>query len=144
MFDEPFYRDINYSADFYKTRKELISFLNKYLDESNYRNQMAGQAIGNLITKYNMNRKVNVINKKINSLLKSVRPIRSKKTNEIIKSVNVFDLYEGEKINENKKSVALKVLFEPTDKTLNDKEIDELSDKIILAAKSLGGSLRSQ
>ena len=67
-----------------------------------------------------------------------------KKTNEIIKSVNVFDLYEGEKINENKKSIALKVLFEPTDKTLNDKEIDELSDKIILAAKSLGGSLRSQ
>ena len=58
--------------------------------------------------------------------------------------MNVFDLYEGEKINENKKSVALKVLFEPTDKTLNDKEIDELSDKIILAAKSLGGSLRSQ
>jgi len=67
-----------------------------------------------------------------------------KKTNEIIKSVNVFDLYEGERIDEDKKSVALKVLFEPTDKTLNDKEIDELSDKIILAAKSLGGSLRSQ
>jgi len=68
----------------------------------------------------------------------------SDKTNEIIKSVNVFDLYEGENIDEDKKSVALKVLFEPTDKTLNDKEIDELSDKIILAAKSLGGSLRSQ
>ena len=67
-----------------------------------------------------------------------------KKTNEIIKSVDVFDLYEGENIDEDKKSVALKVLFEPTDKTLNDKEIDELSDKIILAAKSLGGSLRSQ
>ena len=67
-----------------------------------------------------------------------------KKTNEIIKSVNVFDLYEGENIDEDKKSVAIKVLFEPTDKTLNDKEIDELSDKIILAAKSLGGSLRSQ
>ena len=67
-----------------------------------------------------------------------------KKTNEIIKSVNVFDLYEGENIDEYKKSVALKVLFEPTDKTLNDKEIDELSDKIVLAAKSLGGSLRSQ
>jgi len=67
-----------------------------------------------------------------------------KKTNEIIRSVNVFDLYEGENIEIDKKSVALKVLFEPTDKTLNDKEIDELSDKIILAAKSLGGSLRSQ
>jgi len=67
-----------------------------------------------------------------------------KKTNEIIKSVDVFDLYEGENIDEDKKSVAIKVLFEPTDKTLNDKEIDALSDKIILAAKSLGGSLRSQ
>ena len=47
-------------------------------------------------------------------------------------------------IDEEKKTVATKLLFEPTDKTLNDKEIDELSDKIILAAKSLGGSLRSQ
>ena len=87
MFDEPFYKDVNYDADFYKTRKGLISYLNKYLDESDYRNQMAGQAIGNLITKHNMNRKVNVINKRINSLLKSVRPIRSKKTNEIIQII---------------------------------------------------------
>ena len=67
-----------------------------------------------------------------------------KKTDQLIKSVNVFDLYEGEKIDLDKKSIAIKVLFEPTDKTLNDKEIDELSDKIIIAAKSLGGSLRSQ
>ena len=66
-----------------------------------------------------------------------------KKTNEIIKLVNIFDVYEGENIDKDKKSVAIKVLFEPTDKTLNDKEIDELSDKIILAAKSFGGSLRS-
>ena len=58
--------------------------------------------------------------------------------------MDVFDLYEGENIDDDKKSVAIKVLFEPTDKTLKDKEIDELSDKIILAAKSLGGSLRSQ
>ena len=49
-----------------------------------------------------------------------------------------------EKIDLDKKSIAIKVLFEPTDKTLNDKEIDELSEKIISAAKSLGGSLRSQ
>jgi len=67
-----------------------------------------------------------------------------KKTDEIIKSVNVFDLYEGENIDKDKKSVAIKVLFEPIDKTLKDKEIDEFSEKIILAAKGLGGSLRSQ
>jgi phenylalanyl-tRNA synthetase beta chain len=67
-----------------------------------------------------------------------------KKTDEIIKSVNVFDLYEGEKIEKDKKSLAVKILFEPTEKTLTDNEIEELSDKIISAAKSLGGSLRSQ
>ena len=67
-----------------------------------------------------------------------------RKTDQIIKSVKVFDLYEGEKIELDKKSIAIKVLFEPTDKTLGDKDIDELSEKIILAAKSLGGSLRSQ
>lgn len=67
-----------------------------------------------------------------------------KKTDEIIKSVRVFDLYEGEKIEKDKKSLAIKILFEPTEKTLTDNEIEQLSEKIILAAKSLGGSLRSQ
>ena len=62
----------------------------------------------------------------------------------LIKSVNVFDIYEGEKIEIGKKSLAIKVLFEPTDKTLTDKEIDELSDAIVLAAKNYGGLLRSQ
>ena len=51
---------------------------------------------------------------------------------------------QGEKIEKEKKSLAIKILFEPTDKTLTDNEIEELSDKIISAAKSLGGSLRSQ
>ena len=67
-----------------------------------------------------------------------------KKTDEIIKSVRVFDLYEGEKIEKDKKSLAIKILFEPTEKTLTDNEIERLSEKIISAAKSLGGSLRSQ
>lgn len=66
------------------------------------------------------------------------------KTNLLIKSANVFDMYEGEKIETGKKSLAIKVLFEPTDKTLTDKEIDELSDAIVLAAKNYGGLLRSQ
>jgi phenylalanyl-tRNA synthetase beta chain len=67
-----------------------------------------------------------------------------KKTDEIIRSVSVFDLYEGEKIEKDKKSLAIKILFEPTEKTLTDNEIERLSEKIISAAKSLGGSLRSQ
>ena len=67
-----------------------------------------------------------------------------KKTDPLIKSIKVFDVYEGDNIEKEKKSLALKVLFEPSDKTLTDKEIDILSEKVILAAKSIGGSLRSK
>ncbi len=66
------------------------------------------------------------------------------KTDSLIKSIKVFDVYEGDKIDKEKKSLAIKVLFEPSDKTLTDKEIDELSAKVIAAAESIGGSLRSQ
>ena len=65
------------------------------------------------------------------------------KTNEIIEKVGVFDVYEGEKIDENKKSIAIKVTLNPVEKTLTDKEIEELSQEIISTAKSLGGYLRS-
>jgi hypothetical protein len=87
MFNEQYYRDINNGADFYKTRKGLISKLNKYLNESDYRNKMAGQTLANLITKYNMNRKIDVISKRINLLQKSKRAIRSKLTSKMVQII---------------------------------------------------------
>ena len=87
MFNEQYYKDINNGADFYKTRKELISKLNKYLNESDYRNKMAGQTIANLITKYNMNRKIDVLSKRINILQRSKRAIRSKLTSEMVQII---------------------------------------------------------
>ena len=66
------------------------------------------------------------------------------KLDEIIENVKIFDVYEGDKIDANKKSLAIKVIFNPVEKTLTDKEIEDLSEKIISAASSLGGSLRSQ
>ena len=47
-------------------------------------------------------------------------------------------------IEKNKKSIALNLLIQSQDKTLNDKEIDELSDKIIQTMqKSFDATLRS-
>jgi phenylalanyl-tRNA synthetase beta chain len=63
---------------------------------------------------------------------------------KFIKSLDIFDVYVGEKVGQGKKSIAMKVVFEPYDKTLTEKEIEELSNKIIESVSSLGGIIRSQ
>ena len=61
----------------------------------------------------------------------------------LIAEVGVFDLYEGPGVGEGKKSLALEVTVQPTDKTLNDEDFAALSTKIVAAvAKATGGVLR--
>ena len=43
-----------------------------------------------------------------------------------------FDVYEGENIPLDKKSIALKVTIQSDSKTLNEKDLNEISRKIIL------------
>jgi len=63
---------------------------------------------------------------------------------ELIKSVKVFDVYQGDNIDDGKKSIAFNVILEPKDKTLSDKDIDQISKKIILTVQeSTGATLRS-
>ena len=49
----------------------------------------------------------------------------------LIKEVIVFDSYEGEKINKQFKAIALSVKIQSDKKTLEDGEINDLSEKII-------------
>jgi len=49
----------------------------------------------------------------------------------LIKNVKIFDVYEGENIPQNKKSIALKVTIQSDLKTLNEKDLNEISQKII-------------
>ena len=49
----------------------------------------------------------------------------------LIKNVKIFDVYEGENIPEDKKSIALKVTIQSDHKTLNEKDLNEISNKII-------------
>ncbi len=61
----------------------------------------------------------------------------------LITGARVFDLYEGEHMAEGRKSLAITVTLQPRDKTLTDKDIEAVSDKIIAAiAKATGGTLR--
>ena len=63
---------------------------------------------------------------------------------KLIADATIFDIYEGDKIGEGKKSLALSVRLEPTDKTLTDEEIEAVAQKVIAnVEKTSGGTLRS-
>ena len=63
---------------------------------------------------------------------------------ELIKTVKIFDVYQGENIDRGKKSIAFNVTLEPKNRTLSEKDIDEISKKIISSVQeSTGATLRS-
>tara|TARA_B100001123_G_scaffold184724_1_gene211476 strand:+ start:351 stop:2753 length:2403 start_codon:yes stop_codon:yes gene_type:complete len=63
---------------------------------------------------------------------------------ELIKDVKIFDIYQGDNITSGKKSIAFNVTLEPKDKTLSEKDIDQISKKIISTVQeTTGATLRS-
>ena len=76
---------------------------------------------------------------KANEIIKKVKKIDKK----IINKVTIFDVYEGDKLPDNKKSIAIRVLLEPDNKTFKDEEIENLSKQIIdQVSKSFEASIR--
>ncbi len=62
----------------------------------------------------------------------------------LIKKVLIFDVFEGENVPAEKKSIAVNVTIQSMDKTLSDKDINEVSQKIINIVKAkIGGTIRS-
>lgn len=63
--------------------------------------------------------------------------------NGILESYSLFDVYEGEQVGDGKKSVAYSLLFRAEDRTLTDKEVNEVMDKILSGLKEkLNAELR--
>jgi phenylalanyl-tRNA synthetase beta chain len=60
-----------------------------------------------------------------------------------LKSINLFDVFESEKLGANKKSMAVSYTFLDEEKTMTDKEIDAMMAKIISAyEKELSAEIR--
>ncbi|MFW6264636.1 MAG: phenylalanine--tRNA ligase subunit beta [Bacillota bacterium] len=53
------------------------------------------------------------------------------KGGNLLKEVNVFDLYQGDQIPQDQKSLAFKLLFQAKDRTLTDEEVNKLFNNII-------------
>ena len=63
---------------------------------------------------------------------------------KLITDVNLFDMFEGASLGENKKSLAIEVTLQPKTKTLTDEEIEAVADKVIASVKkATGGEIRS-
>ncbi len=83
-----------------------------------------------------------VVDKKINAqdLIQLIISIDK----DLIKSVKVFDVYEGENIPKDKKSIALNVTIQSSEKTLNDNDLEKINNQIILMVESkTGAKIRS-
>ncbi len=74
-----------------------------------------------------------------NDIIKTVKKIDK----NIFQKVTIFDVYEGDKLPDDTKSIAFRVLMQPQNKTFTDEEIESLSKQIIdLVTKSFKASIR--
>ena len=71
-------------------------------------------------------------NFKVQELIEIIRNVDK----ELIKSVKVFDVYEGENIDEGKKSIALNVTIQSLEKTLNEEDLNKINHLIISTVES--------
>ena len=62
---------------------------------------------------------------------------------KLLKDVRVFDLYEGDKMEEGKKSVAFSLTYFDPEKTLTDEEVINAHEKVLAALTEVGAELRS-
>lgn len=62
---------------------------------------------------------------------------------KLLKDVSLFDVYEGDKLPEGKKSYAITITLQDDEKTLQDKQIEAVMSKVINnLSKQLGAELR--
>jgi phenylalanyl-tRNA synthetase beta chain len=63
---------------------------------------------------------------------------------KLIAGVSVFDVFAGSALGEGKKSVAIEVTLQPTERTMTDDEIDAVAARVVAeVAKATGGMLRT-
>jgi phenylalanyl-tRNA synthetase beta chain len=60
---------------------------------------------------------------------------------ELLKEVTIFDVYEGDKVEQGKKSYTLRFILQSENKTLTDIEIDKSMEKLIKAYEGKTGAI---
>ena len=61
---------------------------------------------------------------------------------DLIQEITLFDVYRGAGLPENMKSMAVKVILQDAERTLTDDAVEEIVQKLIAAAQTIGAQLR--
>ena len=78
-----------------------------------------------------------------NILVGTIENIIEKRGGKLVENFSLFDIYEGSQIQEGFKSVAYTISFRAKDRTLEDKDITPVMDKILKDLSDIGVELRS-
>ncbi len=70
----------------------------------------------------------------------TIREIALGTESKLLKSINLFDIYEGDKIASDKKSFAISFILQDTEGTLKDKQIDAVMNKLVRAFEEKAGA----
>lgn len=82
-----------------------------------------------------------LLDKKIT--FKEVKDIALRTEKSLLKAVNLFDVYEGDKLGADKKSYAVSFTLQDDEKTLTDKQIEKIMNKLMGTYKhQLGAEIR--
>ena len=83
-----------------------------------------------------------IINKDVNAqdLINAIASVDQ----NLISNIRVFDVYEGDNIPENQKSIAISVTIQSQEKTLKDADLDQINKSIIETVENkTGAKIRS-
>lgn len=71
-----------------------------------------------------------------------IEEVIRKTAGDILESLTLFDIYEGDRIEAGKKSMAYSIVFRNKEKTLEDAEIVSVMDRILKGLEEIGAVLR--
>ena len=75
-----------------------------------------------------------IVNKKVTS--KEIMDILKHIGGRMVTNIDVFDVYTGENVNEDEKSIAYSMTFEDATRTLTDEEVMKVFNKMIEEVES--------
>ena len=76
-------------------------------------------------------------------LVQEIEDCIRKAGGNIVEKVQLFDIYKGKQIPEGKKSIAYAIAYRDENKTLQDKDVNKVHDKILRSLEyKLGATLR--
>jgi len=79
-----------------------------------------------------------IVNKNVSS--QDLIDVISHIDQNLIGNIKVFDVYEGDKIPENQKSIAINVIIQSFEKTLNDSDLEKINKLIIQTVENKTGA----